>query len=161
MRPTPKDIAQNIAQSGHTAAVARQLSWQMPICWSWSNNWLGWGRFVRAQLRQFKAINFERQRRLQLAPEVGSFGYFGINIFSINILLSKNWISVSSQFAKCNFKFCFCLMLFFWFSILWGRVARFLLVEYTKMGWKYTKLPHNIPNVHKVYQISANWTKCP
>jgi hypothetical protein len=39
------------------------------------------------------------------------------------------------------------------------RVARFFLVQNTKMG--NTKLLQNIPNVHKIYQKTVKWTKYP
>jgi hypothetical protein len=33
------------------------------------------------------------------------------------------------------------------------RVTRFFLVQHTKTWKRYTKLPQNIPNVHKLYQM--------
>jgi hypothetical protein len=39
-----------------------------------------------------------------------------------------------------------------WF--MYSRVARFFLVQFTKMG-KYTKLPQSIPNDSKIYQMSV------
>jgi hypothetical protein len=41
-------------------------------------------------------------------------------------------------------------------KILTPMVARFFLVQFTN-----TKLPQNIPNGHKIYQMSIKWTKCP
>jgi hypothetical protein len=40
-----------------------------------------------------------------------------------------------------------------------GRVARFFLVQNTKTGGKYTKLPQNIPNGHKIFPIAVKYTK--
>jgi hypothetical protein len=35
------------------------------------------------------------------------------------------------------------------------RVARFFFVQHTKMGKTYSKLPQNIPNDRKIYQMDV------
>jgi hypothetical protein len=59
-------------------------------------------------------------------------------------------------------------------NVVYIRVARFFLAQHTKMGRnipnyhkiyqitsKYTKLPQNIPNYLKIYQITSKYTKLP
>jgi hypothetical protein len=36
-----------------------------------------------------------------------------------------------------------------------NRVARFFLVQNTKTGKTYTKLPQNIPNGHKIFPMAV------
>jgi hypothetical protein len=47
------------------------------------------------------------------------------------------------------------------------KVARFVLVQYTKTGkiyqmaTNYTKWPQNMPNGHKIYEMASKYTKWP
>jgi hypothetical protein len=42
-----------------------------------------------------------------------------------------------------------------------GQICQIFLSTKYQNGKNYTKLPQNIPNVHKMDQMSIKWTKCP
>jgi hypothetical protein len=41
------------------------------------------------------------------------------------------------------------------------RAARFLLMQFTKMGKDITKIPQISPNGHKIYHMAVKETVCP
>jgi hypothetical protein len=47
-----------------------------------------------------------------------------------------------------------------WLRFVTGRAARFLLMQHTKAGKSYQK-GKNIPNDHKIYQMTMKYTKWP
>jgi hypothetical protein len=69
-----------------------------------------------------------------------------IHLYYICRSRRRGFFSESLVWLRLGFEYCESVRI---------RVARFFLVQYTKMGVKYTKLPQNIPDIHRIYQMAV------